>query len=133
MVSLFHNKGLMYIQNAYLLKLFLHILALNTSALQLLLRFGFSFAQHSSDKAFVFKYSFTGVHNLSSPFSTGLKKRLVSFPSPALKRTITHSHTPPLHRMTLYIFEPQPAHSFKSPNPGGCQSTSKRLGCGGLS
>lgn len=25
MVSLFHNKGLMYIQNAYLLKLFLHI------------------------------------------------------------------------------------------------------------
>ncbi len=49
--------------------------------------------QYCSHKAYIFKYSYTGVHNLSSPFSRGLKKRLVSFPSPAPKHTITHSHT----------------------------------------
>lgn len=68
-------------------------MALNRSAVQLLLRFGFSFALSTQIRRMFFRCSYAGVHNLSSPLSIGLKKRLVSFPSPAPQHTITHSHT----------------------------------------
>lgn len=133
MVSLFHNKGLMYIRNAYLLKLFLHISG--------------SWQKCSSASFEVWicictinivriSHMFSNTYWCSQPELTNqqrVKKEIsqlpVSWPK-AHNHTLTH---PPLHRMTLYIFEPQPALFFKSPNPGGCQSTSKRLGCGRLS
>lgn len=82
-VSLSHNNGLMYILKSYLFKLFLHMyMVLNSRALKIWFRIC------ATNMTFC-----TGVHNQGSPYSTGLKKRLVSFLSPALKHTFTEKHT----------------------------------------
>lgn len=135
MVSLFHNKGLMYIQNAYLLNCSCIYMALNRSALQLLLRFGVFICNINvvQIRHIYFQIQLYWCSQPELTIQQRVKKEIsqlpVSYPK-AHSHTLTH---PPPHRMTLYIFEPQPALFFKSPNPGGCQSTSKRLGCGCLS